>query len=554
MRKKIGTLLLIGSLGALCAGLCSCSSETVIDEYYNQGNVVQVTYDGSGGQIMGSTEVTIVDMFNPEKFTADAEGYVRIKLREPTDPVRPHPGTEPIKVLRQGYSLVGWYKTREVVKDEEGVVRDDNGKELVYDASVDKYYAESLNSKGETIREEAVPQYRFADPWDFKTSTVNYKVGDEGLKMTLYAAWQKPFTFEYFYQEGGAWKSYATTNFDYQIARTEEGKEDDDETKLLRDRVYVPAWSLGEDGSGKMENMYSSAYTFPVVKNMTFKAAYSDEGKQNPITRENPLKHAGTIDYETATFLDRVQKVYVEFDKGNYYRVSTAAQFSAIADETGFYTILADELDFKCSLTEGELKFPTGGSAIRWSNKFVNSEFTGSIEGENGKAVTFKNVGASYNGSNQNVGLFGSIAKSAVIRNVSFENAIFEIRKATSRVAAKIGMLAGTIEEGATLENVTVSGNLRLWSIETTGKLSVNLTANDNRTGVTAGDITITACGQKLTGSQAGKYEFTVDFHDGKTTVDEDGNVTLTIFPQSNEVNNKFEEQYHDINFGGVTV
>ena len=43
MRKKIGTLLIVGSLGALCAGLCACKTETKIDEYYKQGNVITVT-------------------------------------------------------------------------------------------------------------------------------------------------------------------------------------------------------------------------------------------------------------------------------------------------------------------------------------------------------------------------------------------------------------------------------------------------------------------------------------------------------------------------------
>ena len=72
MRKKIGTLLIIGSFGALCAGLAACSNDSEYDRYFKNGNVISITYDANGGSIAGGTK--LIDMFNPETFTAYENG------------------------------------------------------------------------------------------------------------------------------------------------------------------------------------------------------------------------------------------------------------------------------------------------------------------------------------------------------------------------------------------------------------------------------------------------------------------------------------------------
>lgn len=556
MRKKIGTLLIVGSLGALCAGLCACNSENTIDKHRNEGNVISVTYDGSGGNIAGGDNVTLVDMFNPDKYTADADGYVHIKLREPTDPDRPKLGVDNIKVDRGEYALVGWYRTRSLaLKD--GKVVDEAGNELTERDG--DYFTVRVNNKGEEVYEKAIPAYNFSDPWDFENDRVEYKKGDEPLDMTLYAAWIQPYTFEYYYKPDAnseEWTRFATTSFNYIGAQAENEKEDGDPTKTVYDSVFIPQWSLGSEGTGRMEHKHSDAYTFPSLSNMTFKAAYSDAACTHEITVGTPLQHGGSLDYSTATPVDSVQKVYVQFDTGNRYMISTPAQFAAIADPTGIYTILTDELDFNCSLTNGELTFPLGGSSIRWPNALMTATFTGSILGENG-AVKFKNVGAQYSGNATLGGLFGSIGSKAVIKNVTFENVIFDVKSATSSREASFGMLAGTIEANATLEGISIGGAYRLWDVNIGASIRhFNLIANGSAEGITDTGITLTVCGTFLYGSEGseatGNYEFSIDPTAGKTTVDAQGNITFVSTPSYPVSARRFQGQFHAVEYQTV--
>ena len=537
MRKTIKALLIAGSLGALCAGLAACSNETVIDEYFKQGNVISVTYDGSGGNIKGSSGVSIVDMFNPSKYTADADGYIHIKLREPTT----RPGSSGnIAVDRSGYTLVGWYRNREIVKVD-GKAVDNAGNTLLEEDGF--YYTVRKGNDGKTIKEEAVPAYTYSDPWDFAKDTVDFKVGDAKHELTLYAGWVPLFSFEYYYKEDNEWTLFGTTPFDYLLAQAV----DRDDLTKIKDCVFVPDWSLE---TGKMEHKFSSAYTFPSVKDkaMTFKAAYSDEACQHKITRENPYRHTGTINFETAAAINPVQKIYVEFDEGSYYRITTAAQFAAINDPDGYYTILSDELDFNCSVDyENGGELPSKTENIHWPSDFLTSSFTGKIEGEGGKSVTFKNIGAQINAKTTTEllygGLFGAVDKGAVIKNVSFKNVVLDIKSVTSRRGANLGMFAGNIEEGATLEGVTISGELRLWEISVSGgDFKFHLLANGNHSGVGEGNIKLIVCGAKSY-VEEGKYRF--DSIDPDTVVvDADKNITFSEMKKSATKENQYIVKY----------
>ena len=544
MTKTIKALLIAGSLGAMCAGLAACSNDTKLDEHFKNGNIISVTYDGSGGNILGKSNVSIVDMFNPDKYTPDSEGYVHIKLRNPSDPARPNPGVDHINVERYGYSLVGWYKTREVVKDGDDVYDDKGNKLVERDGS---YYKVTVNADGKEIEEEAVPQYSFADPWDFATDTVDFKIGDEKLDMTLYAAWVPLFSFDYYYKVKNEWTKFGTTTFDYFTAQTI----DDSDKAKVTDSVFIPEWSLE---TGRMEHKFSTAYTFPGLEKMTFKAAYSDENCQNAITRANPYKHAGSIDYATASAINPVQKVYVEFDEGSRYRISTAEQFSAIGDPDGYYTILSDELDFNCKLDEesGELTFTK--ESFRWPIPLTTSTFTGKIEGEGGKAVTFKNVGAQLGTRSNSVdtqlgGLFGEIGEKAVIKNVTFENAIFDIQNVRSTKGASFGMLSGNIDKEATVENVKIGGEMRLWNMSISGALNFNVLTNGNKAGVTKTKIVVKVCGEKRLGvaeTEVNKYLYYIDH--AATTVDEDEKITIVTVKGNDK---RYQEKQYYIVYGG---
>lgn len=550
MRKKIGTLLIVGSLGALCAGLCACSHETAIDKYRDAGNIITVTYDASGGEILGGDNVRLVDMFNPDKYKNDGDGYVEIKLRDPNDPNRPQAGATAIEVSRSGYSLVGWYQTRTEVTNDKGEVVNEEGVPLV--KRDDSYYleteVEAEDGTKKKVEVKALPAYTYSDPWDFSEK---HKFKADGCDMTLYAAWTKLFTFEYYYKPTAEseWTSFATTRFDPAIA----AKKNDG-----RDSVYVPDWSATTD-TGTMDHKHKQqgtndiVYTFPSINNMTFKAAYygihedtklPDEAKK--ITGSHP--HAGEIDYSNATATGSVQKIYVEFDKGNYYRITEASQFAKSGDPEGYYTILND-LDFKCDPADGgALEFK--GDMIRWPLGLMLAEFKGSIEGEGGKTVKFKNVGAQYiNNAATFGGLFGSIGSDAIVKNVTFENVTLDISTARSSHGAQFGTFAGNIDLGATVENVAIDGaEIRVGgdvNVSGTTGLQFNLIANGNDDGsggriVTGTGISITLYGKKV----GDKFGFSFK-PTGETTVDADGKINFA--PLDSFSAYLFENQYYKV-------
>lgn len=548
MRKTVKTLLILGSLGAMCAGLAACSRETTVDKYYKDGNVISVIYDGSGGKILNNEYVYLMDMFNPDKYTPDSEGYIHIKLRSPTDHQNGTNEKERVTVSRTGYSLAGWYQKRELVKDDEGNVLDEEGNKLV--EKNERYYKVTITDEGEEKREKTTPAYTFSEPWDFATDTVDFKVGTEKYELTLYAAWVPVFTFEYYYKPGAdaEWTKFATTDFDYPSAQTV----DRTDLSKVKDCVIIPDWSTE---TGKMEHKYTvdSAYTFPSLENMTFKAAYADKECTQKITREEPLKHAGYINYDTATSVNGAQPVYVQFDEGNHYRVSTAKQFADINDPTGYFTILSDELDFDCFVdyaTGGELSFTKTETAspIRWPSKLTTSTFTGRIEGEGGKKVTFKNVGARMGTSTSTVnvdfgGLFGEIGAGAVIKNVSFENVILDVQNVNSKQGAKFGMFAGNIDDDATVENVTLSGEMRLWKMS--GSYTFNLITNGKKAGVTNGGIKLIVCGEKVLGSKDESYLFAID--PDSVSVNADGEIDFDIVNQ----NTRYKTEQYFVKYGG---
>ena len=486
MRKKIGTLLIIGSFGALCAGLAACSNDSEYDRYFKNGNVISITYDANGGSIAGGTK--LIDMFNPEKYTADENGEIKIKLRTPTDINRPKPGADNVTVENGENSLVGWYKTREV---------------------------------------GAYGEYVYSDPWDFEEDRVVFNKNEQDkLEMTLYAAWIPQYTFEYYTEnEKGDWEKYGTTSFNYLISS--------DEAKT----VYLPQWG----DSGKMEHTHNS-FTFPSVTNKTFKAAYSDESCTTPITEK--LIHHGTLDLETAKAEDTVHKIYVKFDEGNHYRISTATQFRNIGDLSGHYEIMND-LDF---------------TGVGWSNGFSLGEFSGTIEGDSTSPIIFKNVNATYNltGGASQGGLFGRVGENAKITNVTFENATLSYKSAVNNRGGNFGFFAGEIDDGATVQNVTLSGELRLWQMRISGGngFNFNLTANgDQRSEITDAGIVIKVCGNEVTfGRYEGMYEYDIDPNSESFKVDGDGKIEFMRLEDSNQDEiraKRMKEKEYFVVYGG---
>lgn len=520
MVKKLKVLLLVLGACALCSGIAACATMTPPEEYEAQGYNITVSYDPNGGSFMGRDGVTIVDMFNPSRYQADADGNVSIKLTEPTDPDRPSGSSEPITLTRTGYFLAGWYRTREMVTDGEGRPVDENGA-VLEETEDGNYVYVGTETTG-------YPAYTYAGQWDFEEDRLVYDGTEESRTLTLYACWVPYFEFNYYYEENGEWVLYDTTDFDYKTTNA------DGSSSFDRDTVWLPQW---DDGAMNYAHSYadSSLFEFPARDGYTFDAAYADAERTQPIT--DSFEHTGYVDYETGTAVNRVQNVYVDFLEGTRYRIETAEQLSAHGDADGWYEILAD-LDFGAD-TDAPVVWPAALSTNVFTGRFYSSE---------GQHYTVKNISVTHNSRTAlQGGLFGSVGAGAVIEDVSFENVTFDIAYAGERLRdLMFGVFAGNIEEEAQLSDVTLTGGtMRIGAIMPGTGYTINLLANGNKDGITVEDaISLTIYGTYLyTDRETGLiwYDYSTAFEedtDGNpvrpdVTVNESGDLAITFLTTS---------------------
>lgn len=510
MVKKLKVLLLVLGACALCSGIAACATMTPPEEYEAQGYTVTVSYDPNGGSFMGRDGVTIVDMFNPSRYQADADGNVSIKLIEPTDPDRPSGSSEPITLTRTGYFLAGWYRTRNIVTDAEGNPVDENGAVLEETEEGGYVYADTQTT--------AYPAYTYAGQWDFEEDRLVYDGTEESRTLTLYACWVPYFEFGYYYEENGEWVLYDTTDFDYKTTNAEGSSSFD------RDTVWLPQW---DDGAMNYGHSYAdnSMFEFPARDGYTFDAAYADAERGQPIT--DSFEHQGYVDYETGTAVNRVQNIYVDFLEGTRYRIENAEQLAAHGDADGWYEILAD-LDFGADTD----------SPVAWPAALSSNVFTGRFYSSEGNAFTVSNVLVTHNSrAAQQGGLFGAVGAGAVVEDVSFENITFDVSYVGQRLRdLMFGVFAGNIEEEAQVSGVTLSGaTMRIGAITPGTGYSFNLVANGDRTGLTVTDsVKLEVYGTDL---MNGTFNFTVRFVEDENgdpvrpeiTVNENGDLGITF-------------------------
>lgn len=469
MKKLFIGILSVLCLISFCAGLTACAGEkTEEDKMREQGYLISVRYDaGNGGKINNLENRYVLDMFNPSNYTKDASGKIYIKLTEPTK-------RNKFFLTRENYFNAGWYQKRELVRNEDGKVVDEQGKTLYQEPITEEFYYD------EKFEKAAAPAYTYSDPWDFD-KPLEYTVNGEVFDMTLYAAWVPYFSFEYYAKnEKGEWAKYGETSFNYKLNLT---KTDGD-----LDVCYLPDWSETIDGEkcGYMEYKYArpsgDPFSFPEKTGYTFKAAYTDENMTQPIS--SSIKHSGSMDFSTATAMNPVQKIYVEFEEGTRYIIATAKQLYDTANATGIYTIIKD-LDF---------------TGVNWSDTFESGTFRGKIDGGN---HTIKNVTANHTNSNRlQGGLFGKITKEAEIKDIIFESATLDIKAISFRETqgANIGMFSGNIETGAKVSNVSlVDSTIKIvgYDIKILSSNNIYMCAGGDSRGVTHNGVNLVIYGRE---------------------------------------------------------
>ena len=510
MKKKLTCALFLGALMFACLG-AGCGKLSKVEENQKNGYTISVSYDANGGSFLNRPGITVMDMFNPSNYTPDANGFVHIKLTEPTE--RQAVGTDDITLTLQNHFFAGWYQNREV-KTVDGKPVDEAGKELAL-VDGEYYYADTLDAETPT---KATPAYNYSGYWNFKEDTIDYKDGDGVVEMTLYAGWVPYYEFNYYYEVDGEWTKMDTvTTFDYKTTN-----DPDMETEADQDTIYLPKW---ENGAMNYKTKYANGldYTFPAVSGMTFEKAYTDKACTEEIV--GSFEHKGVLNpsagAEKALVVENpVQNIYLQYSKGEQYFIETAEQLITHANVNGYYEIAGD-LDF---------------TNLTWPAVLSGGEFNGQMYGKDGAAITLSNITVKYASDKKYGGLFGKIGKDAKIENVTFDNVTVDLYDTGRRNhEASYGLFAGEIVTGATL-SVNINGTLKIGAIGKADDLAFNLVANGDKNGVTAGEIALIVYGNELIDDQ---YEYTVQPETVKVAAD--GKITFEFYPSSELLN---EENY----------
>lgn len=273
---------------------------------------------------------------------------------------------------------------------------------------------EPLDNDGNLVSESGKAQgYVLGERWDFSLDKLTLDAEGEYTssrpELTLVAKWMPYVSFE-FYEKVG------------------------DEVKLLGTKeamtLKLPEWK-----EGKLD--YNT--TFISVPGKTFKAAYLDEAMTDLIT-ENVT---GVYNYETGELETKTIRIYTEWIDGEWYKVENIKQFKDYAKK-GNIELLAD-LDFTNEKTVWAL---------------ASSSFNGILEG-NGHTIKGVNSTAyvTSGGDISHGGIFGSLGKDAIIRNVTFSDIKYTVVSAAKASNATFGLFAGE-NLGATIENVTLKNSV----------------------------------------------------------------------------------------------
>lgn len=273
---------------------------------------------------------------------------------------------------------------------------------------------EALDAYGQLCSVSGKEQgYVYAKPWDFSkplTIDPNGSYSASENYMTLYAAWVPYFNFEFYtVDENGTATPFQT---------------------VQAISLELPQWN---EKTGKLDMK-----KFPKADNMTFEAAYKDVALTEVIYETL----TGTWDPATGTSTTDTIKVYTTWMAGDWFRIYTAEQFYSNSRLDGNYILCAD-IDFATSI---------------WSPTLANGVFSGKIVGNGHKisniSVEQADISAYYGG------IFGGLSETAEICDVTFENVTYKIGAGSRMQGVSFGLLAGTVSEGATFENVTVTGSL----------------------------------------------------------------------------------------------
>ena len=399
--KKIIKIALCAALLALTVGCAvSCGAKDLLSQKEKEGYDVTVKYDPNGGMFAETADTVIYDAFDIDSAKTDSKGNKVIKLVAPEDEtIR---GKENAKsITHKGNAYAG------------GTVKYTfAGWYRVRELRVDEN-GNALDDYGRLASETGRPQgYVYSGRWDFDNDRLSldpnadYNISESVL--TLYAAWVPYTTFEIYDEEG----------------------------QLYGDPIYstsfeIPTWNkvTGEVSYGALSKRAGK----------TFDSAYllEDTEMKNPLSG----KISGKINYENATLESETVKIITTWLDGEWYKIFNANQFRNKFKSEGNY-ILGADIDFS------GYDNPLGHVAA----------FSGSIDG-NGFVI--KGLSAKLETSNDSYyGALPTLTKDAKLINLTFTDVKCTLSGALRGAKRSFGLLFKGVEDGAVIENLSVSGDL----------------------------------------------------------------------------------------------
>lgn len=260
--------------------------------------------------------------------------------------------------------------------------------------------------------------YTYAQPWDFEkdrlTVDANEKRNASEPVLTLYAAWAPEYKVEYYDLE----TKQLLGEYKFSPAAGMELK--------------LPAWDA-QTGAQALN-------TVPARSGYTYTGAFYDEAGTQPVTGQS-VTHPGTVSYETGVSQNNTMKLYTTWQEGQWYQITTAAQFVKNFSLTGCYDIQAD-LDFTDAI---------------WPTAAMHGNFAGQIRG-NGH--TFSNISLEQTNTNKvYTGLFGCLTEESAVSDLGFENVTLTIKKGSRLNGVAYGLLAGNLAAETSIQNVTVQNS-----------------------------------------------------------------------------------------------
>lgn len=424
MNKKIKYLIITCALVLLCLFISSCSIKDVYGEYDEDGYTVSVKFDANGSYFGSSGNLYATDTYSISNLKVNENGMKELYIVKPEDSARGEENKLEIeRAAMAGYFFAGWYSEKTEAKDENGnTLKDD---------------------KGNTV-------YNYAGYWDFSkpleiNPDPNEPYTSEKPVMTLYAAWVRQPTVEIYDIVDGEEKLVAT----YEIKNaTLEGN----------NVITLPGWNqskqkyefgtlidaiLYKAEGGTTEKYPWATGTFNknadglIVSTKLFDGLCLDSERQNKLEGSSYV-HPFIYDDDTATMSNPNLKLYIDSTTkdGEWYRIYNAKEFISEASRDCKFELMQD-IEF---------------TAIQaWPNVLRNNDFEGTILG-NGHKISGITINST---TGANFGMFKSVKKDAVIKDVTFENVTATIKSVYVKPGARYALFAARVEEGFKLDNVS---------------------------------------------------------------------------------------------------